>query len=93
MAWRPHCLYGPGAYVLRARKEFLKQDSKDALTSVWLRWLGIVLLSEASLVQFPVGAHAWAAASVPRQGACGRQPAEISLTLPPFLPLSLKMNK
>ena len=48
-----------------------------------------------SQVQFPVRAHAWVAGQVPSRG-CVRGNhilMLLSLFLPPFLPLSLKINK
>ena len=63
---------------------------------VWLSWLGII--PQGSLVQFPVGAHAWVAGSVPWSGS--RESTDVSLShrcFSPFhspsLPLSLELIK
>ena len=70
----------------------------SALTGV--AWVGIVLQSKRSLVQFLVRAHAWAVGSVPSQGAYKRQPINVSFShqcvspsLYSSLPLSIKINE
>ena len=67
---------------------------------VWLSWLGIIPQKERSLVWFPVRAHAWVVGSEPGQGTYKRQLMyvslscwRLSLSLSPYLPLSLKVNK
>ena len=69
--------------------------SREALAG-WLSWLGIVLQSKKSPVQFLVRALAWVAGSVPGQGMYERQQMllshiAVSLPLPPF-PSPLKNN-
>ena len=62
---------------------------------LWVSWLGVVLQTERSQVQFPVRAQAWVAGSVPGQSACRRQLIGVSLlhwcfspSFSPSLPLS-----
>ena len=54
----------------------------------WYAWLGIVLQSERSLVQFPVRAQAWVAVWVPGQGKYRRQPYQCFSLTTMFLSLS-----
>ena len=70
--------------------KYLK-NGKTALTGV-VR-LGVVLQSERPPVRFPVRAHAWAVGSVLDRCTYERQPIDVSLSLSPSFPLSLKINK
>ena len=58
---------------------------KLKISLVWLSWLGIILQSKTSLVQFLVRTYAQVVGLVPGQGAFKRQPIHVSLTR--FLPL------
>ena len=66
---------------------------------LWLSWLGVVLQSEVSPLQFLMRAHAWFAGLDPSQGVYKRQPINASLSdwcfspSSPTCPLSLKINK
>ena len=62
--------------------------------------LGVIPQSERLPVWFPIGAHAWAAGSVPGWDRYDRQPRDVSLSLwcfstslPPSLPLSLQIHQ
>ena len=52
----------------------------------WLSWLGIVLQSKRSPVQFSIRAHDWVADLVLSWGVYKRHPTDVSLSLflPPF---------
>ena len=60
---------------------------------MWLSGLSASLQTGGSLVQFPVGAHAWVAGQVPGRGCVSGSHTLMFLSL--FLPLfhSLKISK
>ena len=66
---------------------------------VWLSGLSAGLWTKRSPVQFPVRAHAWVADQVPRWGhargnwSMSLLHIDVSPSLSPSLPLSLKINK
>ena len=62
---------------------------------MWLSGLSTGRQTKGSLVQFPVKAHAWVAGQVPsgRHVRCNHTLMSLSLSLPPSLPLCLKINK
>ena len=47
---------------------------------VWIHWLGIILQTKRSQVQFLVRAHAWVSSSVPTQDTCKGEPINVSLS-------------
>ena len=59
---------------------------------VWLSGLSASLQIKASLVRFPVRAHAWVVDQVPSRGRV-RGSHTLFLSLSFYLPLSLKINK
>ena len=61
---------------------------------VWLSGLSAGLQTKGSLDRFPVRAHAWAAGQVPSRGCMSANTHSYFFpSLPPFLPLCLKINK
>ena len=62
---------------------------------LWLSWLGVVLQSKRSPVQFPLRARAWFEGSLPGGGTWERQPIDVSLPLflPSFSSLYKYINK
>ena len=80
-------------YFLKAH--FLSGHKKlcSALASV-AQWIEYWPANQRPLVRLPFRAHAWVAGRVPGGGAHERQShIDISLPLPPSLPLCLKINK
>ena len=66
---------------------------------VWLSGLSTCLRTERSLVRSPVRAHAWVSGWVPRGGHVRNNQSmyllhiDVSLSVSPALPFSLKINK
>ena len=60
---------------------------------MWLSGLGVVLQRERLVVRFPVRAHVWVVGLDTGKGAYERQLIDVSLSLSPSFPRSLKINK
>ena len=48
---------------------------------MWLSVLGVIPWTKELLVGFPVRVHTWVVGSVPGQGACEKEPIDVSLSL------------
>ena len=91
-----------GIRSIKGRKAVLMEREKQMFGTerfakpwlVWRRALSAGLRTERSLVRFPVRTHVWVAGQVSSwEGAKSNQLMFLSLSLSPFLLLSLKINK
>ena len=91
-----------GIRSIKGRKAVLMEREKQMFGTerfaepwlVWCRALSAGPRTERSLVRFPARAHVWVAGQVPSwEGAKSNQLMFLSLSLSPFLLLSLKINK
>ena len=83
-------------------KTLHRENGMKVNTSPWLVWLSGLsagLQTKRSLVRFPVRAHAWVVSWAPSWGRVRGSPSmylshsDVSLSLSPSLPLSVRINK
>ena len=86
----PCCLDWKPSPSFKKKKKSQKKKKKCMVLTGMFSWLGVILQSERSPVQFLVGAHAWVAGLVPSWGHVRGNGlmflSHINVSLPPFLP-------